>query len=222
MISETIESIVNQGFGSLVRIEEKATLGEITIQLEPLFLRKSEVKLTPEGFEREELQALLEDKARAAYAAKEVELGPIPNNPDRPMMRELERVIMLRVVDEFWMEHIDAMESLRDSVRLRAYSQVNPVDEYKREGFNMFEEMVGGIKEEIVRRIYTVRLRKNETLQRRGVARNINASAQDMNGPAKRQPVKKGPKIRPNDPCPCGKLRPNNLPMKYKNCCGRN
>jgi preprotein translocase subunit SecA len=138
-------------------------------------------------------------------------------------MREVERVVMLRVVDEIWMEHIDAMESLRASVRLRAYSQVNPVDEYKREGFNVFEEMVGGIKEEIVRRIYTVRIRTDQALQRRGVASNMNASAQGFggDGSVKRQPVKKDKKIRPNDPCPCGKLRPNNLPMKYKNCCGR-
>ena len=224
MILETIESIVNQGFGSLERIEDKSALSEITVQLEPLFLQKGEIKLPAEGFSREELTELLEEKAQAAYTAKEVELGPIPGNPDMPMMRELERVIMLRVVDEFWMEHIDAMESLRDSVRLRAYSQVNPVDEYKREGFDMFEEMVGGIKEEIVRRIYTVRLRKNETLQRRGVAKNMSASAQNIGGNGsggRRQPVKKGVKIRPNDPCPCGKLRPNKLTMKYKNCCGR-
>jgi len=131
---------------------------------------------------------------------------------------------MLRVVDEFWMEHIDAMESLRDSVRLRAYAQTNPVDEYKRDGFDMFEEMIGGIKEEVVRRMFTVRIRQNESLQRRGVARNFNASAQNVGGDAsvKRQPVKKTQKIGRNDPCPCGKKRPNGLPMKYKDCCGRN
>ena len=158
----------------------------------------------------------------AAYALREVEFGPAPDS-DTPLMREFERVIMLRVVDEYWMEHIDAMESLRDSVRLRAYSQVNPVDEYKREGFDMFETMVGGIKEEIVRRIFTVRIKKNETLQRRGVAKNMNASAQNVGGDdsVKKQPVRRGKKIGPNDPCPCGKLRPNDLPMKYKNCCGR-
>ena len=223
MITETIESIVDQGFGQLSRIEDKSTLSEITVQLEPLFLNKGEIKLPSEGFDRDELNELLIDKALSAYSVKEAELGPLPNNPEMPMMRELERVIMLRVVDEFWMEHIDAMESLRDSVRLRAYSQINPVDEYKREGFDMFEEMVGGIKEEIVRRIYTVRLRKDQSLERRGVARNMNASAQNFGGDGtlKRQPVRRETKIRPNNPCPCGKLRPNNLPMKYKNCCGR-
>ena len=224
MISESIEAIVGEGFGELISLDDKSQLSTITAQLEPLFLRRGEVRLPASGgFGREELQELLEEKARAAYALKEAELGPTPGNPEVPLMRELERVIMLRVVDEFWMEHIDAMESLRDTVRLRAYSQVNPVDEYKREGFNMFEMMIGGIKEEIVRRIFTVRLKANESLQRRGVVRNMNASAQNVGGDAsvKKQPVKKGVKIGPNQPCPCGKQRSNGLPMKYKNCCGR-
>ena len=150
------------------------------------------------------------------------ELGFAPGS-DIPIMRELERVIMLRVVDEYWMDHIDAMESLRDSVRLRAYGQINPVDEYKRDGFDMFEAMIGGIKEEVVRRLFTVRLKKDEALKRRGVAKGLSESAQNVGGdiPEKRQPVKKGAKIGRNEPCPCGKLRPNGLPMKYKDCCGR-
>jgi len=173
------------------------------------------------GFDKAELQTLLEDKAKAVYDAKEAELGASPGSTV-PLMRELERVIMLRVVDEFWMEHIDAMESLRDSVRLRAYAQTNPVDEYKRDGFDMFEQMIGGIKEEVVRRIFTVRIRKDESLQRRGVAKNYNASAQNVGGyDTRRQPTKKMQKIGRNDPCPCGKKRPNGLPMKYKDCCGR-
>ena len=94
-----------------------------------------------------------------------------------PLMRELERVIMLRVVDEYWMEHIDAMEELRDGVRLRAYGQINPVDEYKREGFDMFEAMINGIKEEVVRRVYIARIKKEQTLERKSVAKNQNAIA---------------------------------------------
>jgi len=121
------------------------------------------------------------------------------------------------------MDHIDAMESLRDSVRLRAYAQTNPVDEYKREGFDMFEEMIGGIKEEVVRRIFTVRIRKEESLERRGVARNFRASAQNVGGDmsGRKQSGRKEQKIGRNNPCPCGKKRPNGLPMKYKDCCGR-
>ena len=223
MISEVITTNVGLGFGELEQITEKSQLSEVLTPLEGLFLRKGEIKLPASGFSKEELEEILEEKANAVYAAKEKDLGVIPDS-NVLIMRELERVIMLRVVDEYWMEHIDAMESLRDSVRLRAYGQINPVDEYKRDGFDMFEAMIGGIKEEVVRRIYTVRLKKDETLQRRGVARNINTQAQNVGGDAsvKKQPVKKGAKIGPNDPCPCGKLRPNGLPMKYKACCGRN
>jgi len=223
MISETVEDAVNTGFGEQSHISDPAQLAAITAPLESLFLRKGELKLPASGYDREEILELLEEKARAGYAAKEAEHGVNPAT-NVPIMREVERVIMLRVVDEFWMEHIDAMESLRDSVRLRAYAQTNPVDEYKREGFDMFEQMIGGIKEEVVRRMYVVRLRKNDSLQRRGVARNMQASAQDVggDGTVKKQPVRKGQKIGRNDPCPCGKKRPNGLPMKFKDCCGRN
>jgi len=223
MISEVIENTVGTGFGEHDRIADRAALAEVIKPLEGLFLSKGEIKLPAEGFTKDELEELLENKAKAAYAAKELELATAPGSTV-PVMRELERVIMLRVVDEYWMEHIDAMESLRDSVRLRAYGQINPVDEYKRDGFDMFEAMIGGIKEEVVRRMFIVRIRKEETLQRRGVARNINASAENVGGDStvKKQPVKKGQKIGRNDPCPCGKLRPNGLPMKYKDCCGRN
>ena len=138
-------------------------------------------------------------------------------------MRELERVVMLRVVDEYWMDHIDAMHELRQGVSLRAYGQTNPVDEYKREGFDMFEAMVNGIKEEVVRRLFIARVRKEQPLERTSVSRTV-TTAGNVGGDdsEKKQPVKKGKKIGRNDPCPCGKLRPNGLPMKYKDCCGRN
>jgi len=223
MITEAIETAVGAGFGEHELITTQEQLSEVLTPLEKLFIRKGEIRLSKEGFAREELEELLENKASAVYASREAEFG-IAEGSDIPVMRELERVIMLRVVDEYWMEHIDAMESLRDSVRLRAYAQTNPVDEYKRDGFDMFEAMIGGIKEEVVRRMFIVRLRKDGDLQRRGVARNYNASAENVGGDSsvKRQPVKKGQKIGRNDPCPCGKLRPNGLPMKYKDCCGRN
>jgi len=223
MISETVETTVNAGFGELNVIKDRAKLAELLLPLEALFLRKGEIKLPSEGFEKEDLEELLQEKAISVYESREKEFGYAPGS-EIPIMRELERVVMLRVVDEFWMDHIDAMESLRDSVRLRAYAQTNPVDEYKREGFDMFEEMIGGIKEEVVRRVFTVRIRRDESLERRGVAKNFLASAQNAGGDAsvKRQPLKKGQKIGRNDPCPCGKKRPNGLPMKFKDCCGRN
>ena len=222
MISEEIESGVNAGFGELAHIDKPAQLAEVLAPFEKLFIRKGEIGLPPAGFSRDELISVLENKANAVYSARETEFGFIEGSTV-PIMRELERVIMLRVVDEYWMEHIDSMESLRDSVRLRAYAQTNPVDEYKRDGFDMFEAMIGGIKEEVVRRMFTVRIRKDDTLQRRGVARNINA-AQNAGGDGseKKKPVRREKKPGPNDPCPCGKKRPDGSPMKYKKCCGMN
>ena len=222
MISESIENAVGAIIGEPNHVAEPAQLAEILLPLEALFLRRGEVKLPEGGFDRDELESLLEDKAAAAYASKEAELGLAPGS-DVPRMRELERVIMLRVVDEFWMEHIDAMESLRDSVRLRAYASTNPVDEYKRDGFDMFEAMINGIKEEVVRRMFTVRIKKDDSLKRRGVALNMKAQAENAggDGTVKKQPVRRGQKIGRNASCPCGKKRPNGLPMKYKDCCGR-
>ncbi|MCL2227551.1 MAG: preprotein translocase subunit SecA [Oscillospiraceae bacterium] len=221
MISDTIEASIDTGFKEQELINDPSQLAEILLPLESMYLKKGEVTMPESGYDKAELKEILEEKAQNAYAAKESELGSAPGS-DVPIMRELERVIMLRVVDEFWMEHIDAMESLRDSVRLRAYAQTNPVDEYKRDGFDMFEQMVGGIKEEVVRRMFVVRLRTNESLQRRGVAKNFNASAQNLfGGGAPGKSSKKAQKIGRNDPCPCGKKRPNGLPMKYKDCCGR-
>ena len=223
MITETIETSIGAGFAEFDRIRDKAQLVEALSPLEPLFLKKGAIRLPDTGFSKEELQNMLEEKARAVYKEREAEFGSMPGS-DTPLMREVERVIMLRVVDEYWMEHIDAMESLRDSVRLRAYAQTNPVDEYKRDGFDMFEAMIGGIKEEVVRRIFTVRIKTNESLERRGVAKSYNASAQNVggDGTVKKQPVRKVQKIGRNEPCPCGKKRPNGLPMKFKDCCGRN
>ena len=220
MISETISSTVAEGFAGIDRLGDPAQLSEIIAPFESTFLKKGEIKLPSGGVTRGELEELLEEKAGAVYAEREAEFG-FSSDGAIPLMRELERVIMLRVVDEYWMEHIDTMEELRDSVRLRAYAQTNPVDEYKREGFNMFEAMINGIKEEVVRRIFVVRIRKEETLQRRGVAKNFSAAQSAGGEQVRKQPVRSGPKIGRNDPCPCGKQRPNGLPMKYKDCCGR-
>ena len=132
-----------------------------------------------------------------------------PNIPD---MRELERVVMLRVVDEYWMEHIDAMQDLRQGIRLQAYAQSNPVDAYKRESLHMFEEMVAAIQEETVRRLYSMRLRTNQEVKRERVASGITEGRGD--GTVKKQP-RRVQKVGRNDPCPCGSGK------KYKKCCGR-
>jgi len=223
MIKDFIGASVNEHFGEKGALADPAELDEIIAPFERLFLRKGDITFSAVSMKnREDLAELLTDKAMAFYEAKEKELGLIPET-DTPLMRELERVIMLRVVDEYWMEHIDAMEELRDGVRLRAYGQTNPVDEYKREGYDMFESMIGGIKDEVVRRLFIARVKKEQALERKSVTKNANA-VNNVGGDdsVKKQPVKKGQKIGRNDPCPCGKLRQNGLPMKYKDCCGRN
>jgi preprotein translocase subunit SecA len=221
MISDVIASAV--GSVDLGGITGQSGLDELVAPFEKLFLQKGDIAIGmfPDGISADKLSEALFERASSVYEQREAAFGAAPDAASTPIMRELERVILLRVVDEYWMEHIDAMEELRDGVRLRAYSQTNPVDEYKREGFDMFEAMINGIKDEVVRRVFTVAVRREQSLERRGVTRNINASAANVGGPAKRAPVKSGAKIGPNDPCPCGKLRPNGLPMKYKNCCGR-
>ena len=147
----------------------------------------------------------IEDKALAVYNAKETELG-------EELMRELERVMMLRVVDEYWMDHIDAMEELKKGIQLRAYAQTNPVDAYKKEGFEMFEGMIQAIQEETIRRIITARVQTNE-IQRDRVAK-VTGTSGGSDETLKKEPVRrKSAKIGPNDPCPCGSGK------KYKKCC---
>ncbi|MDE6259337.1 MAG: preprotein translocase subunit SecA [Oscillospiraceae bacterium] len=131
--------------------------------------------------------------------------------PGKSAMRELERVILLRVVDEYWMDHIDAMTELRQGIGLRAYGQSDPVVEYKREGFDMFEQMIAAIQEETVRRLFTVRIKTNEEIRRERVAK-ITGQSGGTDGTVKKQPVKKVAKIGRNDPCPCGSG------LKWKKC----
>ncbi|MBR6205920.1 MAG: preprotein translocase subunit SecA [Oscillospiraceae bacterium] len=220
-IQSMITDVITGTIASECPVEKITTqeeLDEAVAPLTQLFLKKGAAVLPAGGCTKEELTEDMLERAAAFYENKEKTLGMLEGT-ETPVMRELERVILLSVVDEYWMEHIDAMSELRQSVGLRAYGQVNPVDEYKHEGFDMFEAMVNGIREEVVRRIFTVQV-KGKQPQRRRVAGPGTAVA---GGLPNRQPQvkKKSEKIRPNDPCPCGKLRPNGLPMKYKDCCGR-
>ena len=220
MIEEFVRSTVADGLGGAEKIDLQA-VNEALAPFGKLFLRPGDIKLPPDGLDRLTADSLADmalERAYAFYDAKECELGALPNG--QPVMRELERVVMLRVVDEYWMEHLDAMQDLRQGIGLRGYGSVKPIDAYKNEGFEMFEAMIRGIREETVRRLFVVRVRREEKLERKSVARN--AAANVGGAPQKKQPVKKIKKPGRNDPCPCGKLRPNGLPMKYKDCCGRN
>ncbi|MCF0120427.1 MAG: preprotein translocase subunit SecA, partial [Oscillospiraceae bacterium] len=219
MLRDVVTTDVKSGYGSLDKLEDAAQADEILAPFRRMFLKPTD--LTSDEIvgkiKADELIERLIALGEKAYDAKEAELGNMPGT-DMPFMRELERVILLRVVDEYWMDHIDAMHELRQGVQLRAYAQTKPIDEYKREGYEMFEAMITGIKDEVVRRVFTARVRAEQTLERKSVAVNVST---DNVGGAKKQPVKKAKKIGPNEPCPCGKLRPNGLPMKYKDCCGR-
>ena len=147
----------------------------------------------------------LYDLAVQTYEKKEAAYTPA-------VMRELERVVMLRVVDEHWMDNIDAMDDLKQGIGLRAYAQHDPVVEYKNEGYEMFQAMVNAIREETVRRLFLVKLASNQNVQRERVAKETGTGAA-VNAVVKKQPVKKTQKIGPNDPCPCGSGQ------KYKKCC---
>ena len=155
---------------------------------------------------REELTDRLVEASEKFYNAKEEALTS-------PIMRELERVVMLRVVDEYWMDHIDAMTELRQGIRLQAYGNKNPVDVYKQESLSMFEDMINAIQNETVRRIFSARVKTQAEVKRERVAEGIVATTAG-DGSVKKQP-RKVQKIGRNDPCPCGSGK------KYKHCCGR-
>ena len=223
MITDVIDTDVTSALGPVGHPETAEQLEEALEPFYRIFLTKGQITPPAGGLESLTAQALsekLQGIAEQVYARREAEFGALPDGT--PVMRELERVVMLRVVDEYWMEHIDAMDDLRQGIGLRAYGNVKPVDAYKQEGFEMFEAMIQGIKNEVVRRIFTVRVRKEQTIERKAAAKaNVNNVGGD--GTVKRIPIKKVKKPGRNDPCPCGKWKADgSRPLKYKECCGRN
>ena len=166
--------------------------------------------LLPQGLQVSADEASLADAvyeaAVSVYEKKEKQYG-------ETVMRELERVVMLRVVDEYWMDNIDAMDELKQGIGLRAYGQHDPVVAYKEEGFAMFESMVEAIRAETVRRLFLVQLRSQQEVKREKVAKETGTGAAN-NAQVKKEPVRnKDKKVGPNDPCPCGSGK------KYKKCC---
>ena len=158
------------------------------------------------GMKVEDLSDVVFDIAKNTYEARETAFTP-------NIMRELERVVMLRVVDEYWMDNIDAMDDLKQGIGLRAYGQHDPVIAYKEEGFAMFEAMITAIREETIRRMFLVQLRTNQEVKREKVAKETGTAAATQSM-VKKQPVRKAAtKVGPNDPCPCGSGK------KYKKCC---
>ena len=208
MITTVITNEVNAHMGELKHMDAE-NWREVCAQYRGMFLTPDELKFTDEELQQYDAQGLIDllrERASDVYTRKEQELG-------EPLMRELERVMMLRVVDEYWMDNIDAMQELRQGIGLRAYGQNDPVVEYKREGYEMFERMIAAIQEETLRRIFLARVQVGGQVKRERVAKVTGESA-GADGTVKKQPVKKGKKVGRNDPCPCGSGK------KYKKCCG--
>ncbi len=215
-IKQTIFGMIRTGITNevLVAVGEqkhitKETFDEILRNTVGMYFPSSAVTLTEAEYGKmsaEELTDRLVEISQNAYEQKEIEITP-------SLMRELERVVVLRVVDEYWMDHIDAMQELRQGVSLQGLGNKKPIDVYKQESFDMFDDMITSIQHETVRRIFSARIKTENEVKRERVAEGIVAST------AGDESVKKKPrkveKIGRNDPCPCGSGK------KYKHCCGR-
>ena len=210
MIRTTIHNAIRGRMGEQKHMDAES-FREALAPFRGVFLLPDELKLTDEELQKygfEDLCSLVEERAFDIYQKKEQALGS-------PLMRELERVMMLRVVDEYWMDHLDNMNELRQGIGLRAYGQEDPVVAYKREGYEMFEEMIAAIQEETVRRVFIVRVQAKNgegTVERKRVAK-VTGTSGGGDGSVRQQPVvHKGIKIGRNDPCPCGSG------LKWKKC----
>ena len=198
MLRETIDSACAEAFG------QGEGAAEAVAKFDGIYFPKGTYEI-PENADAKSLSESLYNFALAQYEKKEAAYGA-------PIMRELERVVMLRVVDEYWMDNIDAMEDLKQGIGLRAYGQHDPVIAYKEEGYEMFQAMITAIREETVRRMFLVRLNPTSVVKREKVAKETGASGSPESA-AKPQPIRKAHKVGPNDPCPCGSGK------KYKKCC---
>ena len=209
MLEGVIDEAVNAALGEHDYLSDREQLEHLLKPFEGVYFAEGAFgKADLEDLTKQALKDRILKLAEQTYAAKEQELGS-------PIMRELERVITLRVVDEYWMEQIDSMQDLRQGIVLRAYGQNNPVIEYKREGYEMFSQMISAIREETIRRLFVVKVKTQEEVKREKVAKDtfeggpVGASDKTV----KRQPTMRKAKVGRNDPCPCGSGK------KYKNCC---
>ena len=205
VVSSTVSSALAQ-FGG--RVTEEG-LSLLAAQFEPIFCPKGTLEQRrQELLDKDAAQAteILHEIALNTYQAKETAYG-------EKLMRELERVVMLRVVDEYWMDNIDAMDDLKQGIGLRAYGQHDPVIAYKEEGYEMFQAMIQAIREETIRRLFLVQVRPQQEIRREKVAKETGTTAAGQSQ-VKQAPVRTAAKkVGPNDPCPCGSGK------KYKKCC---
>ena len=196
-----VESTVTTAASKAGRLDVEAQ-EELLRQFEGIYFAKGAYRF-PENATAEEVTEGIYDLAVKTYEHKEAEMTP-------EVMRELERVVMLRVVDEYWMDNIDAMDDLKQGIGLRAYGQHDPVIAYKEEGYELFHAMIAAIREETVRRMFLVRLQPRQEVRREKVAKEVATSGDQT---VKKQPIRATGKVGPNDPCPCGSGK------KYKKCC---
>ena len=202
MLREVVESGISDILGQTGGVVDDDGFAAVLAKFQGIYFPRG--ALTREDFTEETLIEKVYDLAVKTYEAKEKAHTP-------EVMRELERVVMLRVVDEYWMDNIDAMDDLKQGIGLRAYGQHDPVIAYKEEGYEMFQAMVNAIREETISRMFRVQLRPAQEVKREKVAKELSTGAADRT--IKVKPVRKAEKIGPNDPCPCGSGK------KYKKCC---
>jgi len=209
MLKSFLEGCVGEALASEGGTATEEALDTLAAQLEGIYFAKGTLAGRREqliGAPAAKLSEILIEIAGNTYKAKEASIG-------EKMMRELERVIMLRVVDEYWMDNIDAMDDLKQGIGLRAYGQHDPVIAYKEEGYEMFQAMIEAIRQETVRRLFLVQVRKEQEIKREKVAKETGTAAATQTS-VKKAPIRnKEKKVGPNDPCPCGSGK------KYKKCC---
>ena len=204
MIADTIDNIVDLCIGENTEQSEwdLTELNEMLLSVIPV---KAVTKERVEKLSKNELKQKLKEEAVKLYEEKEAEF------PEEEQIRELERVVLLKVIDQKWMDHIDDMDQLREGIGLQAYGQRDPKVEYKMAAYDMFNEMLESIQQDTVRLLFHVRV--EQKVEREQVAK-VTGTNKDESGP--RKPVQRAErKIYPNDPCPCGSGK------KYKQCCGR-
>ena len=204
MIYDTVDSTVDMCIGDDAESAEW-DLTELNRLLLPIIPLEPVTEEYVQKLRKDELKQKLKEDAVKLYEEKEAEF------PQEEQIRELERVILLKVIDQKWMDHIDDMDQLRQGIGLQAYGQRDPKVEYKMTAYDMFNEMTAAIQQDTIRLLYHVRI--EQKVEREQVAK-VTGTNKDDSGPKKPvQRVEK--KIYPNDPCPCGSGK------KYKQCCGR-
>jgi len=199
MIDDVIDQVVDS-FAGEVKYSDDWDLPGLLTYIERNILPKVDFAVDDlKGMTRHDMKELLRERAYQLYEEREAELGP-------ETMRELEKALMLNIIDQKWMDHIDAMDQLRNGISLRAYGQKDPLIEYKFEAYDAFQSMIYSIKEDVVRYIFRVKM-----VQQREERKTFENQGDEV----ERKPIRVEKKVGRNDPCPCGSGK------KYKKCCGK-